>query len=359
MTSNTVTVSLTAQKWLKQTLQEASVENPASVRNLTISGTLTASDFWYIRKNMGTTLHELDIANASDGYRLPDEAFKNCTGLTSVILPNTLKKFETGVFWGCESLISITIHPDNANFSSENGVLFNKDKTELIFFPQGRKGEYVIPESVVKIGEAAFCGCYGLTSIIIPDTVVKINREAFSYCTGLTSIIIPNSVTEIDDSVFYKCEGLTSVVIPNSVMKIGVCAFSGCSDLTSITIPDSVTEIGYGAFYECISLTSITIPNSVTEIGEGTFYNCTDLTSVVFPDFINEIGEDAFFGCTGLSAINISSVHKIRSGAFYGCTGLISVKIHNSDVKIESDAFEDCDVSIKVYPIPTLPFIWD
>jgi len=317
-------------------LQEASVENPASVRNLTISGTLTASDFWYIRKNMGTTLHELDIANASDGYRLPDEAFKNCTGLTSVILPNTLKKFETGVFWGCESLISITIHPDNANFSSENGVLFNKDKTELIFFPQGRKGEYVIPESVVKIGEAAF-----------------------SYCTGLTSIIIPNSVTEIDDSVFYNCEGLTSVVIPNSVMKIGVCAFSGCSDLTSITIPDSVTEIGYGAFYECISLTSITIPNSVTEIGEGTFYNCTDLTSVVFPDFINEIGEDAFFGCTGLSAINISSVHKIRSGAFYGCTGLISVKIHNSDVKIESDAFEDCDVSIKVYPIPTLPFIWD
>ncbi|MBR6140737.1 MAG: leucine-rich repeat domain-containing protein [Bacteroidaceae bacterium] len=125
-----------------------------------------------------------------------------------------------------------------------------------------------IPNSVTSIGDSAFSGCSGLTSITIPESVTSIGNWVFYGCTGLTSISIPESVTSIGNWVFYGCTGLTSISIGNSVTSIGICAFEGCSGLTSITIPYSVTSIGSGAFSGCSSLTSITIPNSVTSIGK-------------------------------------------------------------------------------------------
>ena len=122
-------------------------------------------------------------------------------------------------------------------------------------------GSVIIPEtvsyngkvySVTSIGDKAFYGCNGLTSITIPNSVTSIGDEAFEGCNGLTSITIPNSVTSIGDEAFQYCSGLTSVTIPNSVTSIGNSAFSGCSGLTSVTIPNSVTSIGGGAFQYCI-----------------------------------------------------------------------------------------------------------
>ncbi len=150
-------------------------------------------------------------------------------------------------------------------------------------------GDVVIPSfvtfngktySVTSIGNYAFGGCFGLTSVTIPNSVTSIGYGAFGDCLGLTSVTIPNSVTSIGNEAFYGCFGLTSVTIPNSVTSIGNYAFYNCNSLTSVTIPNSVTSIGEYAFYQCSSLTSVTIPNSVTSIGEYAFYQCSSLTSV-------------------------------------------------------------------------------
>ena len=125
-----------------------------------------------------------------------------------------------------------------------------------------------------KLGNYAFKGCSGLTSMIIPSGVTAIGKEAFYGCSGLTSLTIPSGVTSIGYRAFEGCSGLTSLTIPSSVTSIGRFAFYGCSGLTSLTIPSSVTSIGDGAFNGCRGLTSMTIPSSVTSIGWGAFAEC-------------------------------------------------------------------------------------
>ena len=131
-----------------------------------------------------------------------------------------------------------------------------------------------------SIGDSAFAGCSGLTSVTIPDSVTSIAGSAFAGCRGLTSVIIGNGVTSIEDYTFNSCSGLTSVTIGNSVTSIGESAFQNCSGLTSVTIPDSVTSIGDYAFSGCSGLTSVTIPDSVTSIDWGAFDGCSGLTSI-------------------------------------------------------------------------------
>ena len=136
----------------------------------------------------------------------------------------------------------------------------------------------IIPNGVTSIGGSAFQSCNNLTSVVIPNSVTSIGSAAFAYCSSLTSVVIPNSVTSIGGSAFQNCSSLTSVVIPDSVISIGAWAFSGCSSLTSVVIPDSVRSIGSSAFYNCGSLTSVIIGDSVTIIGYFAFYNCSNLT---------------------------------------------------------------------------------
>ena len=264
-------------------------------------------------------------------------AFSDCSGLTSITIPNSVTTIGLGAFYNCSGLTSLTI-----------------------------------PNSVTNIGTSAFRGCSGLTSITIPSSVTSIGDGAFYGCSGLTAITIPSSVTNIGWSAFegtpwynnqpdglvyagnvaykykgampsnttialkegtvgiagafYGCSGLTSITIPNSVTSIGNQAFSGCSGLTSITIPSSVTNIGLSAFEGCSGLTSITIPNSVTSIGNHAFRGCSGLTSITIPNSVTSIEDNAFYGCSGLTAITIpSSVTNIGWSAFEGCSGLTSV----------------------------------
>jgi hypothetical protein len=242
--------------------------------------------------------------------------FQYCSGLTLVTVPNSVTSIGNEAFFGCSSLTSITVDASNPNYSSINGVLFNKLQDILIQYPAGKAGNYTIPNSVTSINSYAFSYCSNLISVEIPNSVTYIGELAFYVCTGLTSVTIGNSVTSIERGAFSRCTGLTSVTIPNSVMSIGTEAFYGCSSLTSITvdasnpaytsengvlfskakttlmqypigktdanytIPNSVTYIGSSAFERCTGLTSVEIPNSVTYIGSFAFENCSNLISV-------------------------------------------------------------------------------
>ena len=206
------------------------------------------------------------------------------------------------------------------------------------------KGIIRFDGNVTSIGDRAFDGCSGLTSVTIGNSVTSIGYDAFSYCSGLTSVTIPNSVIKIGDGAFYDCSGLISVTIPNSVTSIGRYAFMGCSGLTSVTIPNSVTDIGNDAFNGCFSLTSIVIPSSVTSIEYGTFYDCKGLTSVTIPNSVTSIGYDAFRNCTGLTSLTIgNSVTEIGESAFEYCYRLTNVTIPNSVMSIGDRAFSDCE----------------
>ena len=225
-----------------------------------------------------------------------DYAFCSCYSLQSVTIPNSVTNIGNGAFSSCNSLQSITIPNSVRNignnafsgcnicfficnspyFQNDDVCLFNKDKTAIVSRIKNCVN-YIIPNSVTKIGDGTFCGCYSLQSVTIPNSVTSIGNEAFSRCKSLQYVTIPNSVTSIGDGVFRECVSLQSVTIPNSVTKIGDYAFSGCESLQSITIPNSVTKIGDYAFCGCKSLQSVTIPNSVTSIGDLAFWECTHL----------------------------------------------------------------------------------
>ena len=295
------------------------------------------------------------------GIAIPDSvteigkyAFDGCKSLTSITIPDGVTSIGYGAFYNCSSLTEIKVASENSNYVSVNGVLYNKDKTTIICYPAGKKGNnYKIPDGVTKVDSSAFIGCSSLTSITIPNGVTSIGDSAFEDCTSLTSITIPNGVTSIGDSAFEGCTSLTSITLPDSVTSIGFGAFIGCSSLTSITIPDSVTCIGDSAFNGCTSLTSITIPDSVTSIGESAFSGCSSLASITIPDSVMSIGNDAFHECSSLTSITIpNSVTSIGDYAFLGCSRLTAIDVNtdNKDYTSVNGVLFYNDKTIICYP---------
>ena len=302
---------------------------------------------------------------------IEESAFSRCTSLSSVFIGSGVKELDKRGFYGCDSLAEITVDEKNANYSSLDGVLFNKNKTNVIICPNGKKGTYSLPNKVTKISSYAFCNCSGLTSVTIPNSVTSIEDYAFDDCTGLTNITIPNSVTSIEGSAFSGCTGLTNIMIPNSVTSIGGSAFSGCTGLTSITIPESVTSLYGSTFDGCTNLKKIevsqnnenyssyngvlldkdgynlircpegksgnfVVPDSVGCIESYAFYNCTNLTNIQISENVNEIEGYAFENCKSLQKFVLpDNVYNIGYyGGWYelhpifsGCTNLKEIEV--------------------------------
>jgi len=349
-----------------------------------------------------TGLTSLPIGNSVT--RIGFIAFRGCTGLTSVAIPNSVTSIGSYAFVQCSGLTSVTIgsgvtsigHGAFDQCSRLTHIIFmgNAPKYESSAFnglPNGATVRYssaargwgatfdglpavadyidvltyttannqvtitgytgtggvviisasIAGKPVTAIGDRAFLGSSGLTSVTIPTSVIGIGYAAFVSCTGLTSVMIGNGVTNIGDGAFYQCSGLTSVAIPNSVTSIGNYAFFGCSGLTSVTNGSGVTSIGDAAFQDCSSLTSVPIPNSVTNIGNNAFKSCTGLTSVAIPDSVTSIGGNAFASCSGLTRVMIPAATVLDTDAFPSSTTILryfsAVQLSDRD-KLQNEA---------------------
>ena len=322
-----------------------------------------------------------------------NNAFTN-SGLTSVTIPTSVTSIGDYAFYGCGKLTEISVDAGNTVYSSEDGVLFNKEKTTLIQYPCSKNAtSYEIPSTVTSIGNYAFSSS-GLTSVIIPDKVTTIGNYAFNYCSDLTSVTIPNSVTTIGNyafsnsgltsvtipdnvttisgNAFYSCNSLETATIGSGVTSIGAEAFTGCGKLTEISvdagntkyssedgvlfdkekttliqypcyknatsyeIPSSVTSINANAFRECTSLTTVTIPSTVTSIGNHAFRDCTKLTTATIPDKVTSIGNYAFNNCYNLSSVTIYSPSLITYGEYAFNINKPGRKIYVFNDKVET-----------------------
>lgn len=334
-------------------------------------------------------------------------AFNSCKNLEEINFPSSLNYFREYTFDNT-SLKNIVVSAGNKYFSSIDGVLFNKDKTAIILYPNKREDKsYIVPNNTEIITKEAFSNSHNLEHINIPETVNFIDSNAFYNCYNLKDIEIPR-VEKIQQSTFEGCSSLKEISIPYGVQTICDQAFNGCKALIKITIPESVTEIGRKAFEGCASLNSIIIPTSIKYIREGAFNNCTSLSSftipkniesidgniftmcknlkniiiqnnskfifknglllrkndkreielltcllsnskISIPDDVKKIGNYAFSGVDNLKALSIpSSVEIIGEGAFAGCNNLYSVNLPNSIKTIEKCAFIFCD-NITIY----------
>jgi hypothetical protein len=351
--------------------------------SVTSSNTVAVTNGVTYSGNISIPLSVVNLSKTYDVTSIGDNAFKSCSGLTSVSIPSSVTAIGNQSFYYCTGLTTITI-----------------------------------PNSVTSIGAETFNGCSGLTSISIPNSITSIGGYAFQSCTSLTSIDIPSSITSLSVGAFYYCSGLTTLTIPSSVTAIGINAFSNCTSLTNLTCLGStpptlgadcfknvtkVTDvfvatdaaviaykadaawIGYfpgmimkkgipssfdvdGIKYNTTSANTveivanspiytgaITIPSSVvydgvtynlTAIGNSAFYNCSGLTSVSIPSSVTTIGQNSFQG-TGLTSLTLpSSITSIQAYAFSGCTSLTSVNcLGSTPPSLGSDCFSGTSIT--------------
>ena len=209
-------------------------------------------------------------------------AFANCYVLPSITIPSSVSSIGTNAFYYSTRLTEITVDPQNTNYSSVDGVLFNKSQTTLLQFPAGKAGSYTVPNGVTNIGDHAFHYCTNLTSITISDSVTSIGSYGFAECHSLTNAATGNGVSNIGSNAFYACVSLKAVTLANSVTSIGSWAFANCVGLASVSLANRVANIGAYAFYYCIGLTSVTIPSSVTNIDNKAFASCPPLMGAYF-----------------------------------------------------------------------------
>ena len=294
-------------------------------------------------------------------------AFSDCTNLETVNIPDSVELIGEGVFANCHSLKKVIISDRNKHFVLEDGVLYTKDKSELISaIPCEIKGTFRVPEGVTKIDSDSFCGCGEMTEILIPASVENIGA-AFTGCTSLKKITVDE-----DNSHYCSNKGVLYTQDRDELLRV-----PSCYSESAFSVPDTVDEIDYGAFEGCANIEKITLPESVSSIKEAAFENCVKLKTVVFPKNTPNFDGNAFRGCTSLDVLYSrdgatlicvpphkcsdkyvvsENVNCIGAYAFAECQSLESVIIPSSVLYIDDYAFTGCSKLAKV-DIPDLVYL--
>lgn len=264
--------------------------------------------------------------------------------ITKIVIPETIRKIGGCALRGNSNLIDVEVHEDNPYFCDIDGVVFNKDCTVIIMYPEGKEGaEYTIPSTVTEIGDYCFSWT-NLETINLPQNLKKINNRAFYGMNLLKGIDLPKTLEVIDDGVFYDCEKIESIVVPDSVTKIGFNAFASCNGLKSIHIGNGVEEFETNLFFECSNLETISVSNGnkVFTVENGVLYNKdkTEIikyppkkvdTKYIMPSSVKTINRNAFYDVEYLENIVFSSVlEKIDDEAISFCKALKTVDIPDS-----------------------------
>ena len=379
LTSVTIPDSVTSISYM-------AFEGCTGLTSVTIPDSVTSIDVYAFSGCTGLTSVTIPDSVTSIG----DYAFRGCTGLTSVTIGNGVTSIGSLAFADCTGLTSITVAKGNSKYHSAGNCLIETESKTLI---AGCKNSIIPTDgSVTSIGNSAFSGCTGLTSVTIPNSVTSIGSSAFSHCTGLTSVTIGGSVTSIGDWAFAGCTGLTSVTIPGSVTSIGNDAFYNCYSLieiynkSTLSITAGSSSNGYVAYYaknvytnegesklttdengyviytdgdEKILVayhgtnTELALPSYITKINQYAFSDCISLTSITIPDSVTSIGNSVFSGCTGLTSITVAKGNTkyhsagnclIETGSktlITGCKNSI-IPTDGSVTSIGNYAFEGC-----------------
>ena len=313
-------------------------------------------------------LKSIDFSACTKLNRIDNGAFASCTGLTQLMLPESLTEIGTSAFVNCKlkevkltkkltkidteafkncPIETLYINSDINSNESDKAAWLNEDSI------RANLKTLKLESGITIIPSSAFSGCTGLTSITLPENLTEIGGDAFSGCKGLTSISLPASLTEIGWNAFSGCKDLTSITLPKNLTKIRGGTFLYCTGLTSITLPASLTEIGRYAFLGCTGLTSITLPEKLTKIGDKAFNDCTGLNgTIIFPANIETIwgdgcypDEGTFRNCINLQGLDFSACTNltfIPAYAFYGCKALSEVKLPENIKVIGINTFEGC-----------------
>ena len=296
-------------------------------------------------------------------------AFNQCKKLSSVVIPAGVISIGDGAFAGCSSLPTITVADGNTKYVAVDGVLLNKEKTQLVQYPAGRAAtSYVIPKEVTSIEAGAFEAAEKLTAITIPVGIVSIGRMAFESCFALTTISIPATVKTIGANAFGCCQELSEIKVEaantaytsvDGVLfdkaKKTLITYPRGRKTTTYVIPSGVTNIESYAFEYTQNLTSITIPTSVKKIGLAAFANSV-LTSVVIPDGVDTIESWTFGWCEELASVALpASVKTFRFGVFWGCKSLKSLTVGMKTppaINKNEDVFEEVPVANVTLTVP-------
>ncbi len=331
-----------------------------------------------------SSLTSIDFPDSLTG--IGDYAFNGCTSLESINIPKNVASVGTGAFGGCTSLSAITVDPENGTYYSENNGILCKDEYSHITLVAACKNT-TISNDVTIIGERAFAGVKGLSSITLPDSLEKIENYAFSGCSSLESINIPKNVSSIGTNPFASCSSLSTITVDannnyytsrdlyyNNKPECNVIVYryssgtfdcrlvSGCKNST---IPTTVSCINEEAFYGCSGLESLDLPNGIATIFENAFSYCTSLKEVKMSTGLKVLWREAFSHCSSLESISLPSGledsynNYTFSNVFASCTSLKKVELAEGICILPSSMFSNCESLTEVYLPSTITKISD
>ena len=330
-------------------------------------------------------------------------AFRSCSDLQSVVIPEGVTSIGKYAFWFCSNLTSVTL--PNGLQTIEEHAFADCSKLPSITFPQSLTTlgamafqsctaltSIDIPNSVTSIGIICFANCVKIASFnvaasntkycdvngvlfdkdntyliqypakkadknyAVPATVAKIADDAFAYAQNLESITLPTTMTAIGADAFVYCTALTAISLPNGITTIAPALFARCEKLPSVSIPNSVKRVEQSAFVGCTNLTAINLPNSVEFIGNYAFSECENLESFNVPDSVKIVSDYMFNRCASLTAVTLpEKLTKIGTAAFNACQNLNEIAIPKNANDIGEQAFAGCPNLKKIYNYATTP----